>query len=329
MITIKKIQKSGFWQAIEVLGVNSLNIVYLAIMARLLEKSDFGLMAIVVSILAFGNVFSEAGMGSALIQRKNITDNHKSAALHFSFLLAGFLFTIYLISSKGISLFFGYPEISYMLQLLSISLFFNALCSVSISLMQKNFSFKLISFVTLTSDFISFLLGIIFAFLGYGVWSLVYVALSRSILKALGYFYFAPIKFGSKFYFKEYKELFSFGSGIILIKIGNFIGANGINLILGKILAPEIFGVFDRANKIKGIPIRLLSSVWNKVMFPVMSEIQDEKERVFKLYNFGIGISNVLLMPLTTLLIFFADEIVFILLGSKWIEAVLPLQILF
>ena len=216
-----------------------------------------------------------------------------------------------------------------MLQLLSISLFFNALCSVSISLMQKNFSFKLISFVTLTSDFISFLLGIIFAFLGYGVWSLVYVALSRSILKALGYFYFAPIKFGSKFYFKEYKELFSFGSGIILIKIGNFIGANGINLILGKILAPEIFGVFDRANKIKGIPIRLLSSVWNKVMFPVMSEIQDEKERVFKLYNFGIGISNVLLMPLTTLLIFFADEIVFILLGSKWIEAVLPLQILF
>ena len=101
MITIKKIQKSGFWQAIEVLGVNSLNIVYLAIMARLLEKSDFGLMAIVVSILAFGNVFSEAGMGSALIQRKNITDNHKSAALHFSFLLAGFLFTIYLISSKA------------------------------------------------------------------------------------------------------------------------------------------------------------------------------------------------------------------------------------
>ena len=89
-----------------------------------------------------------------------------------------------------------------------------------------------------------------------------------------------------------------------MIKIGNFIGANGINLILGKILAPEIFGVFDRANKIKGIPIRLLSSVWNKVMFPVMSEIQDEKERVFKLYNFGIGISNVLLMPLTTLLIF-------------------------
>ena len=133
---------------------------------------------------------------------------------------------------------------------------------------------------------------------------------------------------GSKFYFKEYKELFSFGSGIILIKIGNFIGANGINLILGKILAPEIFGFLIGLTKLKVFQLDSYS-VWNKVMFPVMSEIQDEKERAFKLYNLVIGISNVLLMPLTTLLIFFADEIVFILLGSKWIEAVLPLQILF
>lgn len=329
MTTTKKIKKSGLWQTIEVAGIAISQLAYLAVMARLLEKSDFGLMAIVGSLLAFGNVLSEAGMGAALIQKKKITNNHKVAALHGSLFLGVVFCILYLILAKPLSLFFDYNNMDAMIRVLSISILLNALSSVSISLLHKSFSFKQSSIVTVSANLFSYTVGVILAFNDYGVWSLVYAELVRSLFKALGYFYLAPIKWKSTLFKTEYKELFSFGSGMILLRFANYFGGNGINLLLGKIFAPELLGIFERAYKIKGIPSIYLGSVLDKVMFPVMSEIQDEKERLFKIYNMGLGVANVIMMPVATVLILFADEIVLVLLGKNWIDTVLPLQIMF
>lgn len=329
MDTTKKIKKSGFWQAIEVAGIAISQLVYLAVMARLLEKSDFGLMAIVGSLLAFGTVLSEAGMGSALIQRKEMTENHKIAALHGSLFIGVIFFLIYFFLANPIASFFKYEEMELMIRVLAIGIFLNALSSVSISLLHKNFNFKQSSVITVASNLISYGAGIGLAFLDFGVWSLVYATLIRAILKAGGYFYFAPIKWKNKIFKKEFKELFSFGSGIILLRFANYLGGNGINLLLGKIFAPDILGVFERAYKIKGIPSTYLGSVLDKVMFPVMSEIQDEKERLFKVYNTGLGIANVIMMPVAITFILFAEEVVLILLGESWSSAIIPLQIMF
>lgn len=329
MSTTKKIKKSGFWQTIEVAGIAISQLAYLAVMARLLEKSDFGLMAIVGSLLAFGNVLSEAGMGAALIQKKNMTNNHKVAALHGSLLLGVVFCVLYLILAKPLSLFFNYNDMDAMIRVLSISILFNALSSVSISLLHKSFSFKQSSIITVSANLFSYTVGIILAFMDYGVWSLVYAILIMSFFKALGYFYLAPIQWKSTLYKTEYRELFSFGSGMILLRFANYFGGNGINLLLGKIFAPDLLGVFERAYKIKGIPSIYLGSVLDKVMFPVMSEIQDEKERLFKVYNSGLGIANVIMMPVAIVLILFADEIVLVLLGKNWTDTVLPLQIMF
>lgn len=329
MSTLKKIKKSGFWQTIEVAGIAISQLAYLAVMARLLEKSDFGLMAIVGSLLAFGNVLSEAGMGAALIQKKNMTNNHKVAALHGSLFLGVVFCILYLILAKPLSLFFDYNNMDAMIRVLSISILLNAISSVSISLLHKSFSFKQSSIITVSANMFSYTVGIILAFMDYGVWSLVYAALVSSLFKALGYFYLAPIQWKSTLYKTEYRELFSFGSGMILLRFANYFGGNGINLLLGKIFAPDILGVFERAYKIKGIPSIYLGSVLDKVMFPVMSEIQDEKERLFKVYNTGLGIANVIMMPVAIVLILFADEIVLVLLGKNWVDTIIPLQIMF
>src|SRR5690606_33939881 len=115
---------------------------------------------------------------------------------------------------------------------------FNALSSVSISLLHKSFSFKQSSIITVSANLFSYTVGIILAFMDYGVWSLVYAILIMSFFKALGYFYLAPIQWKSTLYKTEYRELFSFGSGMILLRFANYFGGNGINLLLGKIFAP-------------------------------------------------------------------------------------------
>ena len=115
---------------------------------------------------------------------------------------------------------------------------------------------------------------------------------------------------------------------MILLKIANFFN-NGVNLLLGKILSASSLGIFDRANYIKNLPSKYLGHVLDRIMFPVMSELQDENTRIFKVYQHGLGLSNALMMPLSVFLIFNAREIVLILLGENWMESVVPLQIMF
>ena len=90
-----------------------------------------------------------------------------------------------------------------------------------------------------------------------------------------------------------------------------------------------MLGVYERTSRVKEIPSEFLAQVLNQVMFPVMSEIQDEKERLIKIYKFGLGLSNSIMIPATVFLVFFSAEIVQILMGPNWPEAVLPLQIMF
>jgi PST family polysaccharide transporter len=163
----------------------------------------------------------------------------------------------------------------------------------------------------------------------YGVWSLVIATLTASLLSSLTLFYIAPMNISLKVHYIEARELFGFGFGVILLTFSSFLSRNGLNLIFGKIFAQDILGVYERTARIKEIPSEFLSKVINQVMFPVMSEVQDENERLIKIYKFGLGFSNSIMIPATVFLVFFSAEIVQILMGDNWPEAVLPLQIMF
>src|SRR5690606_31715252 len=204
-----------------------------------------------------------------------------------------------------------------------------SLSSVSLNLLYKTFNFRYSSIITLISTFVGYSLGTILAIKGYGVWSLVFATLTASLLKTMGYFYFAPVKIKFGFYFKEWKELFGFGSGMILLKFSNYLSNGGVNLLLGKILPVSSLGVFDRSFQLKTLPSKHLGGILDKVMFPVMSQIQDEEERFFKVFYFGLGVSTSISFPLTLYFVYFSEELVNLMLGKNWFEAVIPLQIMF
>jgi PST family polysaccharide transporter len=329
MTLLRKVKNASIWQTIEVLVTVAAQFIYMATMARILSKPDFGLMAIANSFVFFGYIFAESGMGAALIQRQNITNKHINAALQGGVLFGLILFFLFFILSPRIAIFFAQPQLENIIRVIAINFFIFSTSAVSMGILQKEFRFKEKSLVTIFSIITAYATGIYLGLSGYGVWSLIVAVLLISIFRTIGYFYFARIQIIKGLFFKEWRDLFSFGFGAILLRITQYIGANGINLILGKIFSPALLGVFERSYQIKTIPASYIGNIIDTVMFPALSQIQDEEERLFKIYQEMLGAVNTIFIPAVFYFIFFSKEIVLILLGKNWPEAVTPLQIMF
>ncbi|WP_421802930.1 lipopolysaccharide biosynthesis protein [Flagellimonas sp.] len=324
-----KIKHAGKWQSFSVLSLNVLQIIYFSIMTRLLFKEDYGLMAIINAFIGIGNIFVMGGMGSALIQRKKINNKHINGALQTSLLIGIILYAVLYIMAPSIAAAYDDLRLDTLIKVSSLNLILLALGSISSNLLFKHYFFRQVAIVNIVSNIIGYGTGVYLAMNGHGVWSLVIATLIASLLSSLALFYLAPIKISLKLHYKEARELFGFGFGIVLLSFSSFLSRNGLNLIFGKFFAQDILGVYERTSRVKEIPSELLAKIMNQVMFPVMSEIQDENERLIKIYKFGLGFSNSIMIPATVFLVFFSAEIVQILMGPNWPEAVLPLQIMF
>ncbi|WP_422080643.1 lipopolysaccharide biosynthesis protein [Ulvibacterium sp.] len=324
-----KIKHAGKWQSLSVVFLSILQFIYFAIMARLLLKEDYGLMALVNGIIGIGNIFIQGGMGSALIQHKAINDKHINGALQTSLVIGLTLYTFFYCLSPFIASTYEDMRLDGLIKVASLNLILLALNNISTNLLFKNYYFKNVSLVSIMSNLIGYGTGVYLAINGYGVWSLVIATLIASLLSTIALFYFAPIKISSKIHYRAARELFSFGSGMILLSFSTFLSSKGLNLIFGKIFAQGILGIYERTSTLKDLPSQLLARIINKVMFPVMSEIQDENERLVRIYKFGLGLSNSIMIPVTVFLVSFSPEIVQILMGTNWSEAVVPLQIMF
>ncbi|MFD2587068.1 lipopolysaccharide biosynthesis protein [Croceitalea marina] len=324
-----KIKHAGKWQSFSVLSQSVLQLLYFSIMTRLLFKEDYGLMAIVNGIIGIGNIFILGGMGAALIQRKEINNKHINGALQTSILIGVLLYAGFYFTSPFIASAYNDPRLVDLVKVSSLNFLLLALSNISVNLLVKHYYFKNVALVYISSNIIGYGTGVYLALNDHGVWSLVIATLLSSFLSAIALFYLAPIKISLRIHYKEARELFGFGSGMMLLTFSNFLCNRGLNLVFGKIFVQDVLGIYERASRIKEIPSQFLARIINKVMFPVMSEIQDEKERSIKIYQFGLGLSNSIMIPTTVLLVFFSAEIVQILMGANWTEAVAPLQIMF
>ncbi len=325
----QKLVKSGIWQFSNTIVVIFSQIVANAIIARYVTKKEFGIMAITNAFINFASFFSEAGMGDALMQRREIEQQHKNAALFFSVGLSAVIYLILFVISPYVADFYGDPILIPVLRVLGLSFIFLSLGSSSFNLLQKNFKFKHVFFSDSLSLFCSNVLGVILAMKGYGVWSLVYSILFYNIGRLVMVWILEPIPILLGAQLRHWKDLFNYGMGLTLIRIYNFMSGFGIMLLIGKLVPIQTLGTFERSYRISNIPVRYLGDMIQKVMMPFMVKINDEKEKLFNFFYRALTFSNALLLPISVFMLVFCKPIVLILLGSKWKDAVLPMQILF
>ena len=274
-------------------------------------------------------MLGDGGMGDALLQRREYEKQHVNAAFYSSLLLASLIYVGVFFLAPWAAEFYHQPQLTSSLRLFSFIFLFAAMYSASFALLQKKFAFKKIFVADGVMLLLSNVFGIVLAYYGVGVMSLVYSQLFYfgAELIILLWFQPIPLKFGSTK--KHWKDLIGYGTGLTLIRFNTYIANFGIVLEVGKLVETAVLGVFDRSFRIMNIPQRFLYDMVQRVMMPALVKKTNTAKGTFAAFEKTLSLIISGLLPLTVFLILFSKQIVLILLGQKWLDAVPLLQIFF
>lgn len=306
-----------------------LKIGVLAVLARLITPKEFGLMGIAVIIIEFSKLFSRMGVGPAIVQRRELEPRHLTTGFTISILI-GLLFAgILLLSAPLLESFFRMEGLTPVLRTISVIFFIDSITIIGQAQLQRHMKFKIIAFGEVLSYAIGYgMVGIGLGYLGFGVWALVAANISQAFINFIYISIVQPFSKRPGFDKDAFKELIHYGGGFTLARIGNFLALQGDNLVIGRTLGAAALGMYGRAYQFMAMPAGLFGNALDKALFPAMSKVQDDKERLIKAYLTGTGIIALVAIPISIFFVFLAPEIILILLGPKWAEVILPFRIL-
>ncbi|WP_345164542.1 MOP flippase family protein [Nibribacter koreensis] len=316
------------WSTITQVAVQLILFVLGIVLARLLSPLDYGLIGMVLVFTGFASIFVDMGLGSALIQKKEIEPRHINTVFFVNLGVSIFLATIMLLGANYISLFYNEVKLKPIAQVLSLNFILTSLSSVQRSLLSKSLDFKKISKVDISTSILSGVICIILAYMGFGVWSLVLNYIISSALSAIFVWIISPWKPVPQFDKLAFKELFGYSSNLLGFGILNYWVRNLDNLLVGKFIGTSALGVYSRAYTLMLLPITQITAVITKVMFPALSAIQDDVSKVRSIYIRSITIIAFVTFPMMIGLLIVADSFILSIYGDKWVNVVPILQVL-
>ncbi|HLS53782.1 MAG TPA: lipopolysaccharide biosynthesis protein, partial [Tissierellaceae bacterium] len=272
-------------------GLQSImQLLVLAILARLIDPSDFGVLHVTLIVVGFARLMSQMGIGPAIVQKNNLSYNHIYSGFTISLVFGVILALILCLFSNAIEAFFKMHGLGFILKIISTIFIIESFIVIPQSLLQRDLKLKEYATINIISYLFGYgLVGIGLAALGYGVYSLVWALVFQSILKACIATYLVPRFYILTFHYKSLKELLYFGGGVTTAQFANYLAAESDSIITGRYLGAEALGLYSRAYSIMVKPVNLLGSAVDKALFPSMSTIQKDHQRLKSAYLKGIG----------------------------------------
>ena len=328
MLLKHKIISGVKWNTVGKISNQILNFVLSVILMRLLLPSDYGLLAMAMVFIGFATIFSEFGFSSALIQNQNINNSHKSSIFWLNIVIGSiFTFLIFILADKFAS-FYEIEKLTLLIKYLSFSFIISSFSIVPSALLQKEMNYSALNKIDVSLVILSGSVSVYLAFNGWGVMSLVFQYLTTQLLRI-------PLVFlASKWYPQlifskdSIKELFSYSAYLSGFNIINYWARKSDDLLIGKFMGADSLGIYSRAYSLMLLPISQVISLISNVMFPAMSLIQYDKERVKSIFLRVIQILAFITFPIMIGLIATADNFVLGIFGKKWSEVIPIIQIL-
>lgn len=329
-MNLRKKAISGFkWSTVSTLTLALSAILRLSILARFLDKVDFGLMAMVVFVLGFMNLFMDMGLTTAILHKQNISRNEYTSLYWINFLVSIFLYIIIIITSPIISRFYEEKELVNLLPLMGLSLIISAVGRQFKTMEQKELHFKFIAIVDILASIISLVVGTLLAISGYGVYALVYSTLSLIAFSNLTFFIFGVYKHGFffRFSFKETKPFLKIGMYQVGSDISNYLNRDVDILIIGKLLGAEILGGYNLAKQLVRRPLQIIDPILSRVamsIFPIYQNDDSKLRLYFEKILTNLSILDALIYGTIAIT---APLIVKILYGPGYEDIVLYVQL--
>ena len=319
---------SVVWSTVEKFLRQGLMTLFSIIIARQLLPSDYGLVAMLTIFLTIAQIFVDSGFVEALIQKQNRTDTDFSTVFWFNILVALLLYVTLFLCSPLIADFYGEPLLNDLLKCISIIFVINAFRTVQQAKLHIAMDFRRQTWISVVAMTISGIIGMWMAYHGFGVWTLVWQQLLLNFLNVV--FLWISSRWIPKIVFSKhsFKELFSFGSRLLISRTLHAIYTNGTFLLMGKFFSPSTTGLYSQSNQmVSFIPITV-NDVVARVAYPIECELQDNDEELQRYFFQILRLTCFVLFPLMMGLAALAEPIVRLLLTEKWMETVPLIRIL-
>ena len=316
------------WVAIANVFTQILSVVSIIIFARLLSPDDFGTFAILMIFIGFLGIFSDMGTSAALIHIKNPSNSLLSSIFYFNIFIGFSLAVILMLLSESIATFFDNPQIRNMLYVISFNFIIVSFGVVQKAILQKNMNFKNLSLIQSVAMFLGVFIGILSAFSGLGVYSLIIQTLTTSIIGTILIWLYTSWRPEWIFSLKEIKQIWSYTANLSAFEFINYFATNADNFLIGKYLSTASLGVYSLAYKIMLYPLQNISRILMKVLFPAFSQLQDDNQAFKNAYLRVIFYISLITFPMMTGLMATNEILVDVLFGDKWQGLALLLLIL-
>jgi len=316
-----KTVKGVGWSAADAFLGQGVTFIVGLVLARLLSPEDYGLIGIVAIFTTILTGIVDSGFSNALIRKKDTTNEDYNTMFITNMLMSIALFGLLFVCSPLIADFFARQELIWLVRAMGLILIFQALSITQVTILTKRIDFKTKTKASLISAVLSGAIGIGMAFSGFGVWSLVGQQLSKQLLYTLCLWFFNKWWPKLEFSIDSFKYMWGFGWKLMVSGLLNNIWNQLYQVVVGKYYSPATLGQYSRAKDFASIFSSNLTMIIQRVSYPVLAEVQDDRERMVagyrKIIKTTMFVTAISLLSLGAI----SDPLLYCLIGPQWHEA--------
>ena len=321
MVDNSKVVKNMVWRLLERFGAQGVTLIVSIILARLLEPEVYGTIALITVFTTILQVFVDSGLGTALVQKKDSDDYDFSTVFWFNIVSCLCLYGLMFVLAPVIASFYENSDLTILVRVVSLTIVISGVKNIQQSYVSKHLLFKKFFFATLIGTIGAAVVGIWMAYQGYGVWALVAQNLFNLTVDTI--ILWITVRWRPKFYFSftRFKGLFNFGWKMLVSSLLVTVYNELYSLIIGKKYTSEDLAFYNKGTQIPKMLSSNITTAIDSTLLPVMSNEQDNRERVKAMTRRSIKISSFLLWPCMLGLAACSNSLISLVLTDKWLDA--------
>jgi O-antigen/teichoic acid export membrane protein len=328
-MSLRKQAVSGMiWTFLQQFGSQLISFAVSIVLARLIMPEEFGLIGMLAIFMGIGSALFNGGLTSSLIRSQECTQEDYSTVFFFNFAGSILIYGILFIAAPWIAEFYHQPTLTNITRVYGLTFILAAFGTVQNTILTRELKFKKQAVISLPALVISSLVGLVMAYLNYGVWSLVASALVNTFFTSL-FLWFNTNWYPKLIFSKEkFSQHFHYGYKLTISSILDTIFTNIYQIVIGRFYSAAQVGYYTRANTLMMLPVGNVSGALNKVIFPLFSKVQDDLPRFRNAYKQIMQMVLFIITPIIVLMGLLAKPLIVLLFTDKWLPVVPIFQII-
>lgn len=317
-----------FWSSVERFSTQGVQFIFSFIIARQLMPSDYGLVAMLGIFMAIAQSFIDSGFSNALIQKQDRNNIDYSTVFYFNIVVGAVMYLILAGCAPLIASFYDQPQLEKITIWVALNFIISAIGTVQRAMLTISLDFKRQAWISLLSVLLSGGAGIWMAYNGFGVWTLVYQSLLNNLINTVLLWISAKWLPILVFSWSSFRELFNFGSKLLMGGLLHTVYQNLYTLVIGKFFTSTELGLFNRAFTLTQYPSSNITNILTRVTYPVECKFQDDNHKLEEKFYLFIKLTAFIVFPMMVGLCALSEPLIRLVLTEKWLGAVPFIQIM-